>query len=989
MGDGAAGARLPEEGQWIVDGPPLIDAVLPEGDIVAGTTPIVVLFNESMNPDSLVGAFELIPITGGLAGPPIDIPTFGLVGDGRMMVILPPARLAPAEYLVVVSAGAEVFDITGQQAALTAGDEIGTFGVDTADPVDMQVIATFPPDVATNQSETGEIVVVFDRPAQSTTVNADSIQVTIDGADPNSDPDPEALSLQQGGFSIPDDRVYTWRSIDAAGDLDPLPIGGQVLLEVSRVGFEITDATGAIVQPFVSSYTINDFARPLGAAILSQPTDAIGAANLTPGDAEELLVQIDLSAAEEGDILDLFLFGTSLDIDPRTIAFSRELTLTDPTPIDVAFYGLEELDLTISLNPVMARFANGPVAFAFRLRRGNIATSLRILDVDAGQRGIQDPLLDTVGPVVSEFFFANQDGSEVRSDQRDIVLGGRADEFVRAAEISVANLGDNGVLPSVIGIDEEGLFLAAPISVGVLPPGNVQVDLVTFDGAFNSSAPQSISFRQVGAVGPGDFMPGDALSVEVFDAYTLQPVEGALVVVHSDEGSSYPLVDSGLTDAGGLVSVMSAPAPSQGALVTVDAMGYDLFTFHGITSARLSLPLTPIGNEASATVSGQLTTSDPEAAFILNLFQRRIGDSRRPEGVPPFYLVDDCITDPFGTGEASCPYGPEAVRPGLLGVQTFIAGNFLQAEDTFLIDSLLTAFDIRFPQEILAPGDISTSEASIPFLLTSAPVEERPRELLSPTGGAVNLLVSGVTGFDFNDLVGDPTTTGDPFVTVEAIAPGIPGSFPVGIGAAFLQDPENWNLRAAFAGAVGSSGFFGANGLVDTDFFLRVELRDGSGNRIGARPRASSLDSLPLFGSVIPAGAPQMSLPIPGGNSGGQSFDIEFTGTLLNFYGQVGFYAVDLEDEAGRGWRLWSVDSQDSSGGIPEIERVHVPDLGGVGGAGLADGTIRVTIGVFGTPGLAKTEVGLEDELDDFLWSDIPRLHDVFARSAPVTFQKP
>jgi len=308
-----------------------------------------------------------------------------------------------------------------------------------------------------------------------------------------------------------------------------------------------------------------------------------------------------------------------------------------------------------------------------------------------------------------------------------------------------------------------------------------------------------------------------------------------------------------------------------------------------------------------------------------------------------------------------------------------LAGSFLQSESAFQIPVLLQAFDIRFPLDVLVPAEASTTAASIPFLLTDngVPQEERPIELLSPSGLPVGFSTIGLTGIDMNNLVGDPETTGDPFVTVQAVSPGIPGTYGVGLGLAFVQTPGTWNLRAGYAGAVSSMGFFGMNGLVDTDVFLEVEARDALGNRVGSRRRQSQLDGLPLTGILFPVDAPVLDSPLPGASSAGEAFNLVFDETLIDFYGELGFYRAELEDDAGRRWQIWRVDRP---GATPAVVRMRVPDVTVAGGQGLLDGTIRASLSTFGVPGL---------DPGAFMWSDIPREHDVFSEAAPVSFQKP
>jgi hypothetical protein len=974
-GGGIAGAAatLPEDGLWIADPRPTVEASFPDGTQQNSTTPIVIRFSESMSADSLTGAIEIIPIINGLETSPLPGVPQALVGDGRLLVLLPTV-LTAGDYVVRLAQDANATDLTGQELDLRGGAELTSFQVDSSDPVEPSLVMSWPPDGTGGASDSTTIVVVFDRAVDASSVDDAAFDVKVNGVDPAQDPLPLPLSITVAGFPIQDTRVYTYRSADSAGVPQFLGTSAAVVVTLSTSGSEILDLAGEALPETIFDFTTVDVATPISGAILSQPSDAIGISNLTAGNAEELAIQVDLLDGLAGDSLDVFLFGTNPDPeDPKLIALLRTQELNGAGTIVSSTLDLDALDLLLG-GPTEARFADGRLAFAFRVRRGNTRTPLRVLDVDTTASGIQDPTIDTTAPVVLELLVPGGATDLASSDQRGVPLSGRASELVRAAEVT-SDAGTNGTLPEVVGSRADGLFLAKPVDAFVLPSGSATYTLTVYDQALNASAPVSGSFTQLGAVGPGSFIPGDPLTVQVFDASTLLPLAGALVITHGDmgDGLTYPFVASAATDAGGLASVASAAAPNVGTLVTVDLPGHDLWTFHGITAGRISVPLEREGSGDSARVSGVLTSSSDLADLTLSLLPRIFDEARRSSFATGFYEGETCTSGPFGGGELSCPYGPEPVRPGRLGAQSFLSGTFSLSEATFSAPTLLQAFDLQTPLPILGDGQADETAVDVAFLLAepAAPDDELPTEL--PLLAIVATLTDGI---DFGNLDDEPLTTGEPRVGVEALVPGLPGAVTVGLGLAFDQGSNVWNVRSAQPGAVTPGGFYGLRGTVDTDLLLRAELRDVDGNLSGQRPRVSQIPGLPVPNVVVPPDVPSLVSPPDGGSSGATSFDVVFGNTLIDAYAEPGLVQVELTDAQGRGWDLWRVDPPDAAGDV----RVHVPDLAPAGGVGLASGTITCRLSSFGWPTL---------DVAEFLWSDVEREHDVYARSEPFSFSLP
>jgi hypothetical protein len=636
-------AALPVDGDVIVDGRPDVVGFFPTGSQNPGTIPIVLVFSETMLGATLLGAVEVVPILGGgTFGPPVQGLSQALVSDGRVLLLFPLVAtgmegLPAGDYIVRIAETAEVTDLTGQELDRTAGEQLGDFTIALTPPTAPRVVTTFPAAGAVDQSPTTEIVAVFDRPVTPQSVTPFSFDVRVDGADPANDPPATPVVVQVGSTSAPDPRAWVWRSLDGDGLPQSLGADAQVELRLSPAASPITDEEGGIVPPVTVTFRTLPFAPPLGASLLSDPPDAIGLANLTEGDAEELTIEVELDGLQPNDAIDLFLFGPQRSEmpDPPLIALQRTVQLTGTAPIQSVVFTREQIGMQLSDTPADVRFEDGPVTFAFRARRGARVSPLRVLDLDPDPVVIQDPLLDTQAPTVTDL--VGTIGTTVfRSDQRGLSLAGQADEPLRAVEVSTP-LGGNGTLPPVVGSSPGGLFLAAPVPLGRLDaPGTTTFSFAARDEALNTAPSLAGTFTQLGALGPGAWTPGADITVQVFDAGTLGPLAGAQVIVHADmgDGMNYPFVQTATTLGDGTVTVSTAGAPAVAAIVTVAAGAYDLFTLHGPPSTRLSVPLVT-SNRLPASAVGAAQTTDPAAIALLPGLDQRFDDSRRPRASSP------------------------------------------------------------------------------------------------------------------------------------------------------------------------------------------------------------------------------------------------------------------------------------------------------------------------------------------------------------------
>src|SRR5204863_2352710 len=112
------------------------------------------------------------------------------------------------------------------------------------------------------------------------------------------------------------------------------------------------------------------------------------------------------------------------------------------------------------------------------------------------------------------------------------------------------------------------------------------------------------------------------------------------VFSHQDDMGIIDPVDAQVTDNNGHASVLAAPGPGMETLVTVIQPGYDLFTFDGVPTSRLGVPLSPAVpiTRPSTLAAGVVTT----AVTTLNASSKFVGDSRAAETSNSLIAVNPC-----------------------------------------------------------------------------------------------------------------------------------------------------------------------------------------------------------------------------------------------------------------------------------------------------------------------------------------------------------
>ncbi len=1024
LAEGALGASAtePEEGELVLSSAPTITSSAPSGTDRHSTTPVVLFFSESMAPASVTGAFELVN-----ALTEFPVPTTSLLlAAGRVLVLLPVAPLPEGDYVARLVSGAMPVDLGGAGVDFDNSVSFSEFSVPATDPIKPAIVAVYPPDLSVNASSTTEILCLFDR-EMTAPLNLDAgwdVMVRPAGsmvdAAPTFDPDPAPI-MQPGflGILIPEPRVFTWQSLDGTDPARLQTSGGLVSVSISPLAARFTDVSDAaqFADQADFSFTLSAGPRPMAGLINpgKQPQDAIGIANLDGiTAASNLELQVDFEAddmAMSGDVLTIFMFGTDPADATNTLAFSRSVTLTSAMGIMSTSVLLADLDLTTATMPLTPRFSDGLIRFAMRLERGADQGYLRLLDVDMVAAGNQDPVLDTVRPELLLLDGQVAETDSFISDQTDLVVVGHADvgagDFVRGAEVTTAGMGDNiatvGVVPEVLGssggLVDVGMgpvlssyFIAAPVSIGRLAPnaGAFNATVTVYDQALNAAATSlTVPFVQRGAVGANPINPADTnpLTVEVYNTETMLPIQSALVYSHAevDDGFgnlTYPMLSAGglATDVNGIVNMLPHHNATQvSTLVTVVAAGFDAFTFHGVPTDRLSVPLSPV-QQIPATESNSVLV-DP--SVDLSTFARRVSDTRRLDLVFPSEATSAL---PGGT---QFSFNSTLLRPFRYGAQTFTAGIIDADPLNAGKDRLVKAFQFRIPVDGLeAVAGISMGAFTVTQLLDDV---SAPASNVAKAVADVGVNATAIVGMDPQSLLDDSDYGRQPLVAIEATMAGIDRPLTVGMGTAYdvMGDPQSWDLRSAYAGAADpTTGSLSS--VLDADLHLRVELREEDGTTMlplaasGMRPALTQLATLdPLVMPNIPE---VTSIATDGtGVLVSPGFDLVFRDEIDNSSGLTldgrGLYRVVLTEllmgTPGRRWELYKLDEVGATSAS-----VHFPDLGADPvplQTGTATSAVQISSFAWEAfPTFAPTEI--------LMWSDIGREVESYAHTAVVPF---
>jgi hypothetical protein len=970
VGGGALGgnnpAFAPADDAWILTGAPTVTGFFPNGGAIHSETPLVVLFSESMAASTVTSNIRLFDLDSMFGETPVPAPSF-LVGNGRVLVVLPAGALtADHTYELRWNENALVTDLTGAALALPPDLLIGSITVDTTDPVAPRVITSWPQDLSDDQSTTTEIVAIFDRSMDETTVGLSSFEVTVGGQPPVFNTVAQALSI---GVLTTDSRVFQYRNTDGSGTVAGFGPSAMVNVRLSKTGAKIVADDGGVLPETVFDFTTASFEAPLAAEIVSLPMDAIGIDNLAlPTPTLNVAVTVE---AQPSDRLGVFLFGQSKANPGQVETLFRDVEISAlSVPYDAVnmLATLTETELQLAANnalPVDANFDDGELTIALRLERAGEFSAVRLLDTDMNLPLVQSAVLDVTRPTFTAFGSSGVETGDFTSDLRDLCVVGRADERIRVAIVTAGaqNNQSLSLLPPVIGSDDAGLFVAAPVPLGLVDPGSqpVPFTLDLYDRALNRAmAPVAGDFYQVGSMGAGAL--GASFDVDVYDRRTLAPIAGASVFVHQvNAGVVTSLGPAQLTDGAGRVNVGSAPAGDT--IVTVDALGYDLWSFEAVPADRISAPLRR-GIDLPGSLSGTISSVITNGNFTS--YARHVADSRALTLDDATLPAAGCIPNlPALSNE--CTYGPGAVRVGPVRSLSFVAVNHpvTLTGANFSALGFLKGYFLEAPLAEPVPGNATSFDFRVDVLLddVNLPLEEQALE--GPTN--VPLFAAGIGGIDLNNLE-------EPEVSVRARLSSLHGTALVGYGAAL--DPmgapaDTWSVYTAIPGVAdptvgpGEGELLSDGILAAGDMTVRCEVRDTTRNRTVHR-----FSFLTPPASVTPIGVPRITFPPDQGSSGAVGYDLDFAGVLP---GGGGLYGATLVGADGRRWELYRT----AVGGATET--IHVVDLAAAGGFGLPDGPVSALVEAWGW-GYDPT---------DFLFSDVEREYVDYAAGTGVTYTQP
>jgi hypothetical protein len=953
-GIGSFSAIFPSDASWITPSAPTVVRFAPAIGDAHPQTPLIVEFDQSLDPASLGGAFEVLDSLTLTTVPLLDPPA--LVGDGRVVVLTFPSvgqsspLVAGSTYLVRFTDDQAISDVTGQAFDFGMDQDIFEFGVTDMPPALPRVVYSYPADDSILASDLTEVVVAFDRRMLGNSFTNSSFVVT--GGETLVPPPAPSTLILTGLQSLQSVlQVWLWSNTDGNGPRQSLGADASVRVRLSPAGSPLLaegPMGGTLAQTDIEFRTALVRAPEAVFKVTSAlPLDAIGLPNLGVGSG---VLQVDFAdASGPSDTLELFIVGGS----PANAQLLKAEQRTVPVPSGVTSLVLSEAELALREPSGVSRFRDGEIEFMARVRRGTAATVARRTDGDTTANGFQRLVLDLTPPQLLGLGVAADSVTLVRSELGGVVMVGRGDEEIRYARVSATigieeftnNTGPTDRPPVALS-SSGGRFIATPV-MGVpyvIDPDGPVVDYTVevFDRALNPAVLSSASgqFEQVGVVGPAPQVNTGSVTVRVFDADTGAPLDGARVMSHSDDGSVLVWLESELTIAGA-AEVIAAGLGLE-TVVTVQLTGYDSFTFHGVPVERFAVPLPRIGLPAS--IRGVVRRAlNPAVLTNVNW----VGDNRAlPSGSP---LIRATNWAPDATGLMECTYGPFQVRPHRLGLTTFFSTDPNQSQGNFNASAFLTGTALRLTDEALGYGtnavgqDLTVSTADIGVLV-----------------GPDVLDINSVGPFD---------PLGAPIITVEAVAPGLEGAPTLGIGTTFADTPGRWFVLGATPST--SIATLVTRGAIEPSLQLRAEVVDMAGNRIGTRPHIGSTG-----GSLTPIGVPSFLTPGPMGTTGGEAYGIEVADVIPDAVAPAtmdGLYRVVLTDPAGRRWHLWALDQPGMN-----VVRLAVPPVAGApGGTPPADGMQTARVSAWAWPDFDRTL---------FLWADVERRHELFAHTYATPF---
>ena len=912
-----------------VDGRPKVQSVFPSGNGWAGTVPIVVVFNETLNQNSVA--------PGGSEPPTLSVRLAGSIGGGnvaadydflfggRVVVIRPVAPFDTSRvetYEVVVSP--ELRDADGVRYGGNAEEVVGTFTADEDVSIDEgEIVAILPVDNSRDQQRESLVYAVFSKPVEKTSVSG--------GAGGNFTVRDAAGALVDGTLSFP---LRDATNTDQDGRvLEFVPMAALAASTKHEVFLADTITFGSGVLDFKGRSPFSEFTTTSPPAIVSVTVgNALPTApdQINAGNISSPRIDVDVPAdALIGDRVEVRIYGLDKDGAGPDIVDFVEAVAT----LSVAGVQTVPVDLSGKLGTAMVpEFREGDLTIVARLIRGSRSSGYVLSD------SANMPRLDVTPPLLT---FPADDGMGNRvlyTDQSHLTFMGTGDEDLSAATMILDTLPSptNG---TTFGFGSGGRFMFSGVDIGrrTAPLG---FTITVTDLSGNESAPIMGNVVQRGVVTGS--VGGGTLIVEAFDDASFAGVPGVTVLIEpgmpTKPATGRMTMTTGV-DGRAVFTGLAAPTYS----VTLVGLGYDVVSLLDTAAGFVSLPMRPQMG-ATATVAGNL------------VFIPSAGDS----AIVGTNIIDDVRQEEIRTQTTTPVILPTtAVRPNRPFVVTAFSGSF---------EPTSTPTFSNYACLICGPTGLTREAAQTPVAPGQGVAFTAP---LIPAAGTTRNLASGYTkdlgtwgGLDAANLVGDPT------VRVMASVFGLSGMTLTGVGFANqVGATTSYDIDATYSLSAALTMV-----SLGSRLWVSTEAEDTMGNV--ARHRRLVVDTTlgVTLASAATPGIPTVTAPI-GPFTGSPAVTFQDRLSAASIFSGFGMQVLTATDSSGRNWRVLMEDTNGAVGGTT----VQLPDFAGVIEPGLATGSWSV---------MAESHLyfNLIFSTGDFLIEEMRREEVTYSRAATQSF---
>lgn len=921
-GADASSVAVAPVGGFSVEGRPALVDAFPKGGGWHTSTPVVVVFNESVNQNSVAPSAASEPETVFIRvqGTEAALPaTYDFLLGGTVVVIRPTGGInAPEGASLEVVISPEMRDADGVRYG---GSEPEVAAVFTADAestdVDGRIVTTLPLDNAENRIRETPVYAILSRPAVESSVTTSNFRVQTSAA------------VVSGAVSFPIDVVPNTKDTRILR-FDPSSnfAGGvqhQIVFDAT-ITFEDSGVLDFRNRSPYARFTTQFVPAPTSVAVGNPTTgfdDKINRSNLA-----NLLINVELAAdARAGDRVGVRLYG--LDSDPN--AATNDVVFFERFA-DVPMDGVQTVAVNFGAvlgTTAAPEFLDGAISMrAFTTRGSRRSGYVRSSTSNSPAIDLTQPTITALGPPTSA-----TTATDVLMDQEYLALYGTASEEIGAASITVGS--------NTLGLwasTDDGRFSLLPVQVGVLAGSGGTYSLSLTDAAGNMvAAAQTGAIQQRGVVAGGAL--AGTLVIEAYDQTTLLPIAGATVIIEPGaptKPATGQLVST--TAANGRATFTGLGGSSYTA--TIVATGYDLVTLYDSPAAFASLPLRPVtGSTASlaATLTPTGPTTGRKAAFGTNVFADRHVE-----------LIETATATPTAVPATAVLPNRPVFANAFLGV---FPATALSTFSDFAC-GLCGANSLTFTPPI-APIAAGGSESTTLTLLDS--------------GGAIQNV--GTYNVDFASATGLGAISGTPTVRFMLSLRGFPGTTLCGVGFSALASGTTYAIQGTYALRIPQLTI-----NYNPVLWSSVEAADAAGNVSRQRVIVADLLNGTATTVAAPPGVPTVTAPggpITGSPSVTYADRLNPSGTPGGF----GIADIRATDAAGRRWTVLRND-QDAATGAAAIQ---FPDLSGVSVTGLATGgwVVQVEEYLFFTPTFNATSYVLEERFRHLV---------TYARTATVAF---